>query len=115
MADRYTYLPSIGIFIIIVWGISKLFAKLRYKKIILSIVSGITLVIVLFCTRLQVGYWRNGFTLYSRAIEVTGNNYFMHNLCGEELLKQERTNEALLEFDKALSIYPFYSYSIYRY
>lgn len=112
MADRYTYLPSIGIFIIIVWGVSNLLAQMQYKKVILSIVSSIILAVFLFFTRLQLSYWRDGLNLFSYASRVTVNNYFMHNLYGEELLKKARANEALLEFDEAMRIFPSYADAI---
>ncbi|MCK4752053.1 MAG: tetratricopeptide repeat protein [Planctomycetes bacterium] len=109
MADRYTYLPSIGIFIIVAWGVTELSAKLPYRKVILGIIGTIVLLAMLVCTRLQVGYWQNNLALYEHALEVTENNYVMHNNFGDALYSDDRIDEALMHFDQALQISPKYT------
>ena len=108
MADRYTYLSLIGLFIMIAWGITDLTSKWRPQKIILTVSSAAVLVAMLICTRMQLRHWRNNFTLFGRALAVTENNYVMHNNFGSFLLENNRLDEALVRFDEALRINPQY-------
>ncbi len=108
MADRYTYLPSIGIFIMIAWGASELFTGWRYQRIGLAITAGIVLTGMLLCTRMQLRHWRNSFTLFEHTLKVTKNNFTMHYNYGYMLSTQSRFAEAILHFDKALQINPRY-------
>lgn len=113
MADRYTYLPSIGIFIIAAWGADELAARWRYRKTILGICAGIALAALSVCTLLQIRYWRNSTALYERAISVTENNYIMHSNYGTSLSEEGRDDEALKQLSIALQINPRYYYAHY--
>jgi Flp pilus assembly protein TadD len=108
MADRFTYVPNIGLFIIIAWGVSDLLVKWRYRKVVLGISSGLVLAILLMCTRTQVQHWQNNLTLFGRATKVTKNNYIMHNNYGEALLRNNQSDEAIDEFHEALRLKPNY-------
>jgi tetratricopeptide (TPR) repeat protein len=109
LADRYTYLPSIGIFIMVAWGAAELGAKWRFRKMWLRIPAGIVLVILMICTRMQVRHWRDDITLYKHSIEVTENNLWMHALYGEALYQRGNFDEAAAQFKEALRINPRYS------
>jgi tetratricopeptide (TPR) repeat protein len=113
MADRYTYLPSIGIFIMVAWGAAELVARWRYRETMLGICAGIVLTALSICTLLQVRYWRNGSTLYERAILVTENNYIMHCNYGTSLSEEGLDDEALKHLGVALQINPRYYYVHY--
>jgi len=104
MADRYTYLPSIGIFIIAAWGAGELAAKRYYGKIAIGIVAAALVVAMLVCTRLQLRYWRDNLTLFKRALAVTRNNYIMENNLALTLAKLNRLGEAIEHYNKALQI-----------
>ena len=106
MADRYTYLPSIGIFIMAAWGANELLAKYRFRKIVLAISAGVVLTIWLICTRVQVSYWKDGLTLFEHALSVTKNNSIMHDNYGNELRRKDRFDEAIVHFDQAILINP---------
>jgi tetratricopeptide (TPR) repeat protein len=108
MADRYTYLPSIGIFIMVAWGAPELIAKWCYRRTILGICAGIVLAALLICTRLQVRYWRNNFELFGHAVAVTENNYLMHDSYGGALFEKGQLEEAIRHFKEALRINPRY-------
>lgn len=108
MADRYTYLSSIGIFIMLAWGAAELPTKWQYRKIVLGISSGIVLTILLIGTRMQVRHWRNSFTMFEHTLVVTENNRIMHNFFGSFLLENDRFDEALIHFNEALRISPQY-------
>jgi hypothetical protein len=105
MADRYTYLPSIGIFIIVAWGAADFLAG-RVYRIVPAIVAAAILLAMLLGTRAQVKYWRDSLTLWKRAIDVTSNNYIMQNNYGCALLEMGDTQEALKHFELSLQINP---------
>jgi tetratricopeptide (TPR) repeat protein len=88
MADRYTYLPLIGIFIIVVWGIGEVMRRWNLPKEIIAAVAIAILVACAIQTRQQISYWQNSETLFKHAIAVTKNNaeawdhlgtYYLHN------------------------------------
>lgn len=105
-ADRYTYLPSIGLSIIIAWGTAELTSKWRYRKIILGISSGLILATLLLCTRAQVRLWQNSFTLYKHTLEVTENNFVVHNSYGGLLIEKGLIEEGISHIREALRINP---------
>jgi len=106
MADRYTYLPSIGLFIMVAWGGTELLAKWRYRRVGFAIAAGLALAGMLLCTRLQLRHWRNSETLFKHAISVTENNFTMHYNYGKVLSDESRFEEALVHFNQALQINP---------
>jgi tetratricopeptide (TPR) repeat protein len=106
MADRYTYVPLTGLFIMIAWGASELSAKWRYQKIALGISSVTVLTILLISTRMQVSHWRNTFTLFEHTLAVTEGNSITHNHYGAFLVEQGRFDQALVQFNEALRISP---------
>jgi tetratricopeptide (TPR) repeat protein len=108
MADRYTYLPSIGFFIMIAYGAVELFAKWRLRKIVLVISAGLVLAALMLVTRMQVRHWRNNLTLYEHTLAVTENNAVMHNDYGTVLLEAGQFDKAVKHFNEALRIYPQY-------
>lgn len=71
-ADRYTYLPLIGIFISVAWFFADLFNK---RKALLSSLAVAVVIVFIVCSGFQIQYWRNDFTLFQHAIAVTENNY----------------------------------------
>ncbi|MHC4396114.1 MAG: tetratricopeptide repeat protein [Planctomycetota bacterium] len=108
MADRYTYLPSIGFFIMVAFGAAELSATRRFRNKSLAITAAIVLTILLFCTRVQLRHWQNSFALFTHTLKVTENNFAMHQHLGSELYTMGRTNEAIKHFDRALEINPKY-------
>jgi tetratricopeptide (TPR) repeat protein len=109
MADRYTYIPLIGIFIIIAFGVPELVAQWRFRKIWLTASAAAFLTILVAITWKQIGYWKNGITLFTHALKVTSNNYVSHNNLGNALAKQGRPEEAIEQYLLALQIKPYYA------
>lgn len=106
LADRYTYIPLIGLFIIVAWGAPELLAKWRYQRIGLGISVGIVVAAMIVCTRLQVSHWQNDITLFGHAVKVTENNFIIHHIYGDMLFRKNRFDEAIIQFNEALRINP---------
>ncbi|MHC4640012.1 MAG: tetratricopeptide repeat protein [Planctomycetota bacterium] len=105
-ADRYTYLPFIGLFIMIAWGLSDVLVKWRKRKIALGAVALVVLLALSVCTRLQLRHWRNNKALFEHALNVTGDNFVMSNNYANILKNKEQLEEAIEHFDKALQLRP---------
>ena len=106
-ADRYTYIPHIGIFILLIWGLKPFADKLKPgKKPALIIAIGILFLFLANKTREQIGYWKDGQTLLSHAVEVTGGNEIAYYNLGNVLLNSGRMDEAIVNYQKALKLNP---------
>ena len=106
MADRYTYLPSIGIGIMLAWGIVYLLPQENIRKKVLFPVAGIILSVLTVLTWQQCGYWKNGISLFKHALQATKNNYLAHTGLGFALSMVGKTDEAIIHFRTALQIQP---------
>jgi len=78
-ADRYTYIPYIGLFIMMAWGVPDLLKKWKYRKEILLALSALSILCLSIITWTQVGYWQDSITLYDHTLKVTDNNWFIYN------------------------------------
>jgi Flp pilus assembly protein TadD len=105
-ADRYSYIPLIGLFIIVAWGANELLVKLRYCKIASVALTCAILLTCAICTRIQVQYWRNNTTIFERAIKVTKNNYVAYCSLAELFLQEGKTQKAIEYFTEALRAKP---------
>jgi tetratricopeptide (TPR) repeat protein len=105
MADRYAYIPLIGLFVMIVWGMGYVLKKIFSTKVV-AIISGMILAALIIVSHYQVQYWRNTFTLFDHAINVTENNSIAHSNLAGELLKRNNVKEAMLHCRAALSLDP---------
>jgi len=106
MADRYTYVPLIGLFIIIAWGAAELFTKQRYRSIVLAAGAVAVLSALAVVTWRQLSYWRDSITLYKHTVAVTTNNDILHYNLGVLLLKEEKIDEAVKHWREAVRIRP---------
>jgi tetratricopeptide (TPR) repeat protein len=106
MADRYHYLPSIGVAVILAWGIPFLIKREDTRKKILSPVSIAALSIMAVLTWQQCGYWRNSASLFSHALQITKDNYLAHNSLGTELFKKGKIEEAMYHYNEAIRLNP---------
>src|SRR5450759_4997117 len=107
MADRYTYLPSIGIGIMIVWSIVYLLPKVKLRKIII-IPAAIILAALTFLTWQQCGYWKNSVVLYDHILKVTKNNDLAHYNLANALTKQRKKEEAIAHYREVIRINPYH-------
>ncbi len=109
MHDHYTYLPSIGVGIILAWGAPSLIQKQELRKNIL-LPLGLTVLITLsIFTWHQCGYWKDSITLFSHDIEITKNNSMAHNFLGYGLFKKGKFREAIDHYNKSIQIAPYYA------
>ena len=108
MADRYTYLPSIGIFMLATWGVSDLLNLSQRKTQICALAGGAALIACLVLTSIQLSYWRSGVTLFAHTVDVTTDNYAADDCLGKVLDNLGHPNEAATFFEKAVSLEPTY-------
>jgi tetratricopeptide (TPR) repeat protein len=109
MADRYTYLPLIGVFIILAWGAGEAFMRWRVPKAAIGIAAGLVVVACAVQTGGQLRYWRNSESLFRHAIAVTKENFVAHNNLGNILLDKGQVDKAITHYQKALEIRPGYA------
>ncbi len=112
MADRYTYLPLIGISIMLAWGIPPLFGTGNMRKKIIFPMAIAFLFSMSFVAWKQCGYWENAIALYKYILQTTKNNYAAHINLGSSLFDEGRTEEAISHYNEAIRIMPnlFLSY-----
>jgi len=104
MADRYTYLSLIGLFIIVAWGANELVGQRRYLKIWLRISAVLVVFVLLVLTRIQVKHWKDDFTLYEHTLNVTENNYTIHTSLGAAYKSEGDIEMAMKHYRLALEI-----------
>ena len=109
MADRFTYIPAIGIFIIIAWGGAWLAKRWYHSKKVLSAAAVVIVILLMAVTWVQVGIWRNSTTLFKHALEVTQNNFMVHNNLGTIYFSQGLLDEAMEQYSESLRIEPAYA------
>ena len=106
MADRYTYVPLVGVFIMVAWGVPELVAKWRHRRVGLAASALAALSALMIGTWFQVSYWRDSVTLFEHAISVTSGNDAAHTHLGMVHLQQNRLDEAREQFAEAVLINP---------
>jgi Flp pilus assembly protein TadD len=105
-ADRYTYIPLIGLFLLLVWGGADLLGYLRCPPALSASFVGLLLGACMLGTWLQVCTWHDSVTLWRHALDVTADNYLAHDNLGVALAKQGEGNEATVHFAEAVRLNP---------
>jgi Flp pilus assembly protein TadD len=109
IADRYAYIPSLGLLILVIWGAHELTRRWRFPKFAL-VASGAALIFLcLVLTRQQLGYWKNSETLFRHTLAVTKDNFFIDYNLGVILYNQGQTREATELFQETIRIAPNYA------
>jgi tetratricopeptide (TPR) repeat protein len=106
-ADRYTYLPQIGLYLLLAWAITDALAS-QLQRRILAVTASVAVIALAWCAHVQASYWRNGESLWGHALAVTSGNFMAHDGLGEYLGNRGRLDEAIDQFQKALNIAPGY-------
>jgi tetratricopeptide (TPR) repeat protein len=105
-ADRYTYLPQIGLYLLLTWAAADLCAGWRHRRVVLGGGATVILVALIFCARTQASYWRNSELLWTHTLACTSDNAVAHVNLGNALLQKGSVNEAMVHYQKALQIKP---------
>jgi protein O-mannosyl-transferase len=114
MADRYIYIPSIGIAIVLAWGIPLLFPRENIRKKILFPAGIIVVAILSVLTWKQCGYWKDDVALFNHAFQVTKDNtllIMMHNNLASSLDKEGKISEAIYHYNEAILLQPDYAHA----
>jgi hypothetical protein len=114
MADRYTYVPLIGIFIAVAWGIPELLGGWRYRQPVLAALGTAAVLGLWVTTWAQTAHWRDNGSLYTHAIAVTHKNWLAWNNLGNDHLNRGDFRRALSSFQEALRIKPDYADAWYN-
>ena len=106
MADRYHYIPSIGLFVAIVFGVADLAIAWRIGRVSIALVSAALLLLLGSLTAFQISRWRDSVTLFEHTLSVTSDNLVVHYNLGHVLGQQGKYDEAVPHFAEALRIKP---------
>jgi tetratricopeptide (TPR) repeat protein len=106
MADRYSYITLIGPFIALAWGARDLAERLSLPRFTLPAVAGVVLGACMIVTYVQLGHWRDSFTLFTHALKVTEKNFLAHSSLANAFVDAGRIEEGLSHFDRAIEIAP---------
>lgn len=109
IADRFVYVPLIGLFMIIAWGIPEILIGWRHRKEGLVVIGALFFPILMVTTCLQLRHWQNGVTLFTHNLNVTHNNGLAHNELANALKQQGKFSKAMFHYSKALQINPNYA------
>ena len=106
IADRFVYIPLIGIFVTIAWSMERgLKGSIRYRGLLLTF-TAIGLSVLAFLSHKQASYWENSITLFNRSISVTKNNYLSHYALGYAFEQKGAVEDAIHHYQEALKINP---------
>jgi len=106
MADRFAYIPLVGLFIIIALGLPELLRKWRYQKTVLTAAALAVILTLSICTHLQLLHWRNSGTVFEHAVKVTDGNYLAHFYLARSLSEEGRVDEAITHLEEVLRLRP---------
>ena len=103
-ADRYMYLPLVGLLLIVAWGVPELLSRWRRHRLLLPAMAGVVLVAAVPVARAQVSYWSDSVTLWRRAASVTTNNRRAYENLGQALRERNELTEAYASYERALEL-----------
>ncbi len=106
MADRYAYLPFIGLFVAACWGAAEFAKNLSFSFKWLAAASAALLAVLAFVSYRQIGYWSSNLSLWSHAAAVTSNNFVAEDGIGNSLLERGDLEQAMPHFQVAAEIHP---------
>ncbi len=108
LADRYTYLPLIGIFLLLAWGVHSGITVLRIPKIFNYPAGALLLSVMIIFTSNYLPCWENGITLSRRTLQTIGDNSGTYNNLGNALARKGYLDEAVIHYQAALRLKPDY-------
>ena len=108
LADRYAYVPLIGVFVMVVWGMAEIARRRPWSRGWIVLASLLVLAALSVGTRTQLYYWSSTRSLFDQALRVTSNNYVAHRMIGTDLMKKGRRQEAIQSFRESIRAGPRY-------
>ena len=108
LADRWAYVPFIGVFIMIAWGVAESIPHFRLKQAGLTVSAAVLLCALSAVTWIQAGHWKNSQTLFEHALRVNPNNFIAHKTIGDVEHSMGNNKEAIYHYQKAIQIEPNY-------
>lgn len=109
MADRFSYVPLIGIFFMAVWGLANLTSSWRHRTTVVFVTVAAVVLVILLQTRNQVTYWHDSITLFEHTLDVTTDNYLIHNNLGVAYSEKGEESNAIANYLEAIRINPKYA------
>jgi tetratricopeptide (TPR) repeat protein len=114
MADRFTYIPLIGLYIIIAWGVAEIVPRWPHRRLYFATLSTTLFLFLIVLTWKQVQNWKNSISLFEHTLEVTSSNWLCHNNLGNAFYIKGRTDDAIKHYLEALRIKPDYAEAHYN-
>ena len=114
LADRYTYLPGIGLLMVFVWGLHSVLSRIEARKSLIWLGTGAAMITCVLSTWSQTRYWKDGVTLYGRAFELCPSNYIACDYLGNALHSAGRDADALVLLRESLRLQPRYPEAQYN-
>lgn len=124
IADRYTYLPIIGLFVMVSWAVPELGRRLRKngrvgewasgRTGLVPVLAGVVVIALMISASFQAARWRNTFTLFEYVLSVTGENRIAHNALGMAYEEEGKLDEAVARYSKAASLDPRFAQAYYN-
>ncbi|MGE0086978.1 MAG: tetratricopeptide repeat protein [Desulfococcaceae bacterium] len=108
MADRWAYIPFIGIFVMLVWGVSDILKGFSLHKMLYICISLFSILYIGLYAARQMDHWRNSRTIFSHALSVNENNILAHNNLGAFYIMQGEPDRAIFHFSRVTDIKPSY-------
>jgi tetratricopeptide (TPR) repeat protein len=105
-ADRFTYLPQIGLYLMLAWGAVDLCRSWRYRRAALLTAAGVVLAGLLAIAYVQTTHWRDSASLWSHTVACTPENVIAHNNFGNALAEQGKSTEAIQHYERAIQLKP---------
>ncbi len=107
MADRYAYLPLIGVLVMVVWGSAEILDRWNISPSFRTAGLAAILIALAIVTYRQLGYWKDSETLWTRALAVTEKNYTAHTNLADTLARHGRADEAIVHFEAAEQLHAY--------
>jgi Flp pilus assembly protein TadD len=114
MADRYTYIPLIGLFVIIAWGVPDILARWPYRRMVLTVSASVVLLGVAMDSWFELRYWKDSMALFRHTLHVTPNNSLADNNLGVAYADEGNLEAAIDHYVEAIRIKPDYAKAHYN-
>ncbi len=108
-ADRYTYLPHLGLYVMVAWGAVDLCGAWRVCRAMLPAAAVVILTGLLVLAHIQTRHWRDSVSLWAHTLACTSGNFFAHNNLGNALAERGKLNAAIPHYERALQLKPSYA------